>query len=212
MLCHAVGYGHFLREIDRFDAEFFGISPREAALMDPQQRVLLEVTWEALEHAGIPARDLSGTDTGVFMGTCTGDYGNQTLEDLPNIEAWTGIGAATCAVANRIPHFFDLRGPSVATDTACSASLVAVHLACQSLRLRESTVALAGGVNLLISPGQTLTLTAAGALSPDGRSKAFDASADGYGRGEGCGVVVSSSSRMLNCNMTRYSGSFLAAR
>ena len=189
-LRQAVTGGSYLSEIDRFDAEFFGISPREASLMDPQQRLLLEVTWEALEQAGIPPRELAGTDTGVFVGVCTGDYGALMLEDLASIEAWTGIGAATCAVANRISHSFDLRGPSVAVDTACSASLVALHLASQSLRNGECDVAIVGGVNLVVTPGQTLTLGAAGALAPDGRSKAFDAAADGYGRGEGCGVVV----------------------
>ncbi|TMR28827.1 acyltransferase domain-containing protein [Nonomuraea zeae] len=186
----AVRHGSFLSDIEGFDAEFFGLSPREAELMDPQQRILMETAWEALEHAGLPPHELAGTDAGVFVGVCTADYGSRLLEDLPQIEAWTGIGAATCAVANRISYSLDLRGPSMAIDTACSASLVALHLAAQSLRLGESDVALAGGVNLLVTPGQTLTLGTAGALAPDGRSKSFDASADGYGRGEGCGVVV----------------------
>ncbi|KAB8191653.1 acyltransferase domain-containing protein [Nonomuraea phyllanthi] len=186
----AVRHGSFLSDIEGFDAEFFGLSPREAELMDPQQRILMETAWEALEHAGLPPHDLAGTDTGVFVGVCTADYGSRLLEDLPQIEAWTGIGAATCAVANRISYSLDLRGPSMAIDTACSASLVALHLAAQSLRLGESDVALAGGVNLLATPGQTVTLGAAGALAPDGRSKSFDATADGYGRGEGCGVIV----------------------
>ncbi|MGC5015054.1 type I polyketide synthase [Streptosporangium sp. DT93] len=186
----AVRHGSFLSDIEGFDAEFFGLSPREAELMDPQQRILMETAWEALENAGLPPHELAGTDAGVFMGVCTADYGGSLLEDLPRIEAWTGIGAATCAVANRISYSLDLRGPSMAIDTACSASLVALHLAAQSLRLGESDVALAGGVNLLVTPGQTLTLGTAGALAPDGRSKSFDASADGYGRGEGCGVVV----------------------
>ncbi|MFG1949359.1 type I polyketide synthase [Nonomuraea sp. NPDC048826] len=186
----AVRHGSFLSDIEGFDAEFFGLSPREAELMDPQQRILMETAWEALEHAGLPPHRLAGTDAGVFVGVCTADYGGRLLEDLPQIEAWTGIGAATCAVANRISYSLDLRGPSMAVDTACSASLVALHLAAQSLRLGESDVALAGGVNLLVTPGQTLTLGTAGALAPDGRSKSFDASADGYGRGEGCGVVV----------------------
>ncbi|GAA1510391.1 hypothetical protein GCM10009677_49210 [Sphaerisporangium rubeum] len=186
----AVRHGSFLSDIEGFDAEFFGLSPREAELMDPQQRVLMETAWEAMEHAGLPPRDLARTDTGVFIGVCTDDYGRRLLEDLPQIEAWTGIGAATCAVANRISYSLDLRGPSMAVDTACSASLVALHLAAQSLRLGESDVALAGGVNLLVTPGETLTLGAAGALAPDGRSKSFDATADGYGRGEGCGVIV----------------------
>ncbi|MEO3813982.1 beta-ketoacyl synthase N-terminal-like domain-containing protein [Sphaerisporangium sp. B11E5] len=189
-LRHAVRHGSFLNDIEGFDTEFFGLSPREAELMDPQQRILMETAWEALEHAGLPPRDLAGTDTGVFIGVCTDDYGRRLLEDLPRIEAWTGIGAATCAVANRISYSLDLRGPSMAVDTACSASLVALHLAAQSLRLGESDVALAGGVNLLVTPGETLTLGAAGALAPDGRSKSFDAAADGYGRGEGCGVIV----------------------
>ncbi|WP_344923462.1 type I polyketide synthase [Streptosporangium oxazolinicum] len=186
----AVRHGSFLSDIEGFDAEFFGLSPREAELMDPQQRILMEIAWEALENAGLPPHELAGTDAGVFMGVCTADYGGRLLEDLPQIEAWTGIGAATCAVANRISYSLDLRGPSMAIDTACSASLVALHLAAQSLRLGENDVALAGGVNLLVTPGQTLTLGTAGALAPDGRSKSFDASADGYGRGEGCGVVV----------------------
>ncbi|MGW0808256.1 type I polyketide synthase [Nonomuraea sp. NPDC002799] len=186
----AVRHGSFLSDIEGFDAEFFGLSPREAELMDPQQRILMETAWEALEHAGLPPHELAGTDAGVFVGVCTADYGSRLLEDLPQIEAWTGIGAATCAVANRVSYSLDLRGPSMAIDTACSASLVALHLAAQSLRLGESDVALAGGVNLLVTPGQTLTLGTAGALAPDGRSKSFDASADGYGRGEGCGMVV----------------------
>jgi 6-methylsalicylic acid synthase len=189
-LRRATTKGAFLDDIEGFDAEFFGLSPREAGLMDPQQRILLEVSWEALEHAGIPPAGLAGADVGVFVGVGSDDYGRQLLEDLPRIEAWTGIGAAMCAVANRISYALDLRGPSLAVDTACSASLVATHLACQSLRLGESTVALAAGVNLIVSPGLTLTLDAAGALAQDGRSKSFDAAADGYGRGEGCGVLV----------------------
>ncbi|MEV1001633.1 acyltransferase domain-containing protein [Nonomuraea sp. NPDC050202] len=182
--------GHFLSEVADFDAEFFGLSPREAELMDPQQRLVMETAWEALEHAGIPAGALAGTDAGVYVGVCTGDYGHRLLEDLPDVEAFTGIGAATCAVANRVSHALDLRGPSLAVDTACSASLVAVHLAVQALRAGETDVALAGGVNLILSPGETLTLDAAGTLAPDGRSKSFDAAADGYGRGEGAAVVV----------------------
>jgi 6-methylsalicylic acid synthase len=186
----AVRSGHFLERVDGFDPQFFGISPREAELMDPQQRILLEVAWEALEDAGITPTELAGSDTGVFVGACTHDYGGQMLEDLPAIDAYSGIGAAGCAVANRISHSFDLRGPSLAVDTACSASLVALHLACQSVVLGESSTALVGGVNLILTPGQSLTLDAAGALAPDGRTKAFDSLADGYGRGEGCGVLV----------------------
>ena len=190
LLRRATRWGAFLEDIEGFDADFFGITPREAALMDPQQRILLEVTWEALEHARITPRDLAGTDTGVFMGVGSDDYGRRLLEDLPRIEAWTGIGGAFCAVANRISYTLDLRGPSVAVDTACSASLVALHMACQSLRAGESPVAIAGGVLVMAGPGLTLVLDAAGATAPDGRCKSFDASADGYGRGEGAGVVV----------------------
>ncbi|CAO5250716.1 type I polyketide synthase [Frankia sp. AgKG'84/4] len=182
--------GGFLADISGFDAAFFGLTPREAELMDPQQRLLLELSWEALEHAGVAPRDLAGSDTGVFVGIGSDDYGRRMLEDLPAIEAWTGIGSALCAAANRISYALDLRGPSLAVDTACSASLVATHLACQSLRTGESSLALVGGVNLIISPGLTLTLEAAGATAADGRCKPFDAAADGYGRGEGGGILV----------------------
>ncbi|MFJ7147003.1 type I polyketide synthase [Streptomyces sp. NPDC100445] len=182
--------GGFLADIAGFDAEFFGVSPREAELMDPQQRLLLELAWEALEHAGIPPLGLGGSDCGVFVGVGSDDYGRRLLEDLPGIEAWTGIGAALCATANRISHSLDLRGPSLAVDTACSASLVGVHLARRSLLCGESDVALAAGVNLMVAPGLSVTLDRAGATSPDGRSKPFDAAADGYGRGEGAGVLV----------------------
>ncbi|MFH8367682.1 beta-ketoacyl synthase N-terminal-like domain-containing protein [Streptomyces sp. NPDC018031] len=182
--------GGFLPDIAGFDAEFFGISPREAELMDPQQRLLLELAWEALEHAGMPPLGLAGSACGVFVGVGSDDYGRRLLEDLPRIEPWTGIGASLCATANRISHNLDLRGPSLAVDTACSASLVGVHLARRSLLSGETDVALAAGVNLIVAPGLSVTLDRAGATSPDGRSKPFDASADGYGRGEGAGVLV----------------------
>ncbi|GAA3944853.1 type I polyketide synthase [Actinoplanes auranticolor] len=182
--------GSFLDDIKGFDAEFFDVTPREATLMDPQQRIVLELAWEALEHAGVPPRELAGTDAAVFMGVGADDYGRRLLEDLPSIEAWTGIGSAYCAVANRVSYALDLRGPSVAVDTACSSSLVAIHLAAQALRAGECELALAGGVLVMAAPGLSLVLDAAGATSPDGRSKSFDATADGYGRGEGGGVVV----------------------
>lgn len=182
--------GAFLDDIAGFDADFFDITPREAALMDPQQRIVLELAWEALEHAGIPPRALGGTDTGVFMGVGSDDYGRRLLEDLPTIEAWTGIGGAVCAVSNRVSYVMDLRGPSMSVDTACSSSLVSIHLAAQALRNGECPVALAGGVLVMTAPGLSMVLDAAGATSPDGRSKSFDASADGYGRGEGAGVIV----------------------
>ncbi|MFI6277216.1 type I polyketide synthase [Streptomyces sp. NPDC050988] len=183
-------YGAFLDDIKGFDADFFEVTPREAALMDPQQRIILELAWEALEHAGIPPRDLAGSDAGVFMGVGSDDYGRRMLEDLPHIEAWTGIGGAYCGVANRVSYVLDLHGPSIAVDTACSSSLVSIHLAVQSLHAHECPVALAGGVLVMASPGLSLVLDAAGATAPDGRCKSFDASGDGYGRGEGGGVVV----------------------
>jgi 6-methylsalicylic acid synthase len=186
----AIRFGGYLDDIEGFDADFFGISPREAELMDPQQRVTMEVAWEALEDAGIAPGALAGSDTGVFMGVCCDDYGRRLLEDLPRLEAWTGIGSSLCAVANRVSHALDLRGPSVVIETACSASLVAVHQACQALRSGETSLALAGGVMLVTSPGFALVLEAAGALSPDGTSRAWDAAANGYVRSEGCGVLA----------------------
>lgn len=182
--------GTFLDDLPGFDAEFFGVSPREAEVMDPQQRLALEVSWEALEHAGVSPRTLAGTDTAVLMGVNSDDYGKLIMEDLPGIDAWTGIGTSLCGIANRVSHLLDLRGPSVALDAACAASLVAVHQACQMLRAGETSLALAGGVSALIGPGLTRVLDEAGATAPDGRCKTFDAAADGYGRGEGAGVVV----------------------
>ncbi|WAC94499.1 beta-ketoacyl synthase N-terminal-like domain-containing protein [Mycobacterium sp. Aquia_213] len=183
-------WGTFIDNLAGFDAEFFGVSPREAELMDPQQRLALEVSWEALEHAGVPPRSLAGSDTAVLMGVNSDDYGKLLMEDLTGIEAWTGIGTSLCGIANRVSHLLDLRGPSVALDAACAASLVAVHQACQLLRSGETALALAGGVSALIGPGLTRVLDQAGATAPDGRCKTFDASADGYGRGEGAAVVV----------------------
>ena len=146
-------WGTFLDDLAGFDAEFFGVSPGEAELVDPQQRLALEVSWEALEHAGVPPRTLAGSDTAVLMGVNSDDYGKLIMEDLPSIEAWTGIGTSLCGIANRVSHLLDLRGPSVALDAACAASLVAVHQACQMLRAGETSLALAGGVSALIGPG-----------------------------------------------------------
>ena len=183
-------WGSFLSDVDAFDAEFFEISPREAAKMDPQQRLLLEVAHEALEHAGIPADSLRHTQTGVFAGACVGEYGYLASTDLSQVDAWSGTGGALSIIANRVSYFFDLRGPSVTVDTACSSSLVAVHLACQSLRAGDSNLALAAGVNLLLSPAVTRSFDQAEAMSRSGRCHAFDAGADGFVRGEGCGVAV----------------------
>lgn len=183
-------WGGFIEHVDQFDAHFFGISPREAARMDPQQRLLLELTWEALEDAGQVREHLAGTPTGVFIGISNNDYGRIQFNDLDRIDAYAGTGNALSIAANRISYVFDFRGPSIALDTACSSSLVAVHQACNSLRSGESTLALAGGVNLILSPAITINFTKAGAMAPDGRCKAFDARANGYVRSEGAGVVV----------------------
>ncbi|RWA15125.1 hypothetical protein MBRU_10925 [Mycolicibacterium brumae DSM 44177] len=190
VLAETTRHGTFIDDLEGFDAEFFGVSPREAELMDPQQRLALEVSWEALEHAGVGPRSLAGSDTAVLMGVNSDDYGKLLMEDLTGIEAWTGIGTSLCGVANRVSHLLDLRGPSVALDAACAASLVAVHQACAMLRSGETSLALAGGVSALIGPGLTRVLDQAGATAGDGRCKTFDAGADGYGRGEGAAVVV----------------------
>lgn len=183
-------WGGFVDQVDRFDPHFFGISPREALRMDPQQRLLLEVTWEALEDAGQAPERLTGTDTGMFIGISTNDYSRIQFSDLSCIDAYAGTGNAMSIAANRISYLFDFRGPSIAIDTACSSSLVAVHLACSSLWNGESTLALAGGVNLILSPAITINFTKAGAMAPDGRCKAFDSRANGYVRSEGAGLVV----------------------
>jgi acyl transferase domain-containing protein len=184
--------GGFLPQIDAFDAHFFGISPREAAYMDPQQRLMLEVSWEAMEDAGLVPERLAGGDVGVFVGAFTLDYKAIQLGRLnrPLIDAHTATGAMMTMVSNRISYVFDFRGPSMSIDTACSSSLVAVHLACQSIRGGECSIALAGGVNVMVTPDYTIAESKGGFLAPDGRSKPFSASANGYGRAEGAGVVV----------------------
>ncbi|MGO9606246.1 MAG: beta-ketoacyl synthase N-terminal-like domain-containing protein [Candidatus Binataceae bacterium] len=183
-------WGGFVEQVDQFDAHFFGISPREAARMDPQQRLLLEVAWEALEDAGQVRERLAGTPTGVFIGISNNDYGRIQFNNPDRIDAYAGTGNALSIAANRISYVFDFRGPSIAIDTACSSSLVAVHQACCSLRSGESTLALAGGVNLILSPAITINFSKAGAMAPDGRCKTFDARANGYVRGEGAGIVA----------------------
>src|ERR1700738_3709146 len=182
--------GSFLADIDAFDADFFEVSSREAVKMDPQQRLLLEVAWEALEHAGIPPGSLRRSQTGVFAGACYADYGYLAALDLPSVDVWGNSGGALSIIANRLSYFLDLRGPSVTVDTACSSSIVALHLASQSLRIGDSDVALAAGVNLMLAPGVFRAFDQTGALSPTGACHAFDADADGFVRGEGCGVVV----------------------
>ena len=182
-----------LEGIDQFDPQFFGIAPREANSMDPQQRLLLEVSWEAMERAAIPPAALRGSNTGVFVGLCYWDY-CQWLTALPQrfqySDAYAGTGNAHSVAANRLSYLFDFHGPSFAVDTACSSSLLAIHLARESLLRGESDVALAGGANAILVPDTTIVFSAARMMSPEGRSKSFDASADGYVRGEGCGIVV----------------------
>ncbi|WP_394845470.1 acyltransferase domain-containing protein [Pendulispora brunnea] len=181
--------GGFLAEVDHFDAGLFHISAREAAAIDPQHRIFWELCWEALERAGRAPRGLSGSATGVFVGITNREYPPGGVHSKQADPMMIG-GNAFSFIAGRLSYILGLCGPSVALDTACSSSLVAVHLACQSLRSRETDLALAGGVNLILSASGSLLLGKAGALSPDGRCKAFDASADGYARGEGAGVVV----------------------
>ena len=183
-------YGGFIDAVDQFDPQFFGMTPREAIALDPQQRLLVEVSWEALENAGIATQKLTGTQTGVFVGIGLDDYAKRQIKQQIPIDAYTGSGNAFCFASGRLSYFLGLQGPSLAIDTACSTSLVTVHLACQSLRNRESNLALAGGVSLMLSPEVTLYLSKTRALSPDGRCKTFDKDANGYVRGEGCGMVV----------------------
>lgn len=182
--------GYFLEDLEGFDAAFFGISPREAELMDPHQRLGLELAWEAIENAGIDAKTLRGSDTAVFMGVDSDDYSRMLLEDLPTIEPWTGIGTAAHGVPNRISYHLDLHGPSVAIDAACASSLVAIHHARQAISTGESTVAICGGVNVICAPGLTYMLQKAGALTEEGVCRSFDDAACGYARGEGGAIVV----------------------
>ncbi|MEM9366255.1 MAG: SDR family NAD(P)-dependent oxidoreductase [Planctomycetota bacterium] len=179
--------------IDQFDPRFFGISPREAARMDPQQRLLLEVAWEALEVGAIPADRIVGKAVGVYVGIGGTDYSklpSQYDGYYEYIDAHVGTGNALSVAANRISYIMDLRGPSMAIDTACSSSTMAIHLAVQSLRARQTNMALAGGVNAIITPETTIAFSKARMLSPNGRCRPFDASANGYVRGEGCGMLV----------------------
>jgi 6-methylsalicylic acid synthase len=182
--------GSFMQDIEGFDAEFFQITPREAEYIDPQQRIMLEMAWEALCDAGLPPTSLAGTDAGVYVAANSNDYGRRLLEDLDRTGAWAVNGTTFYGIANRISYFLDAHGPSMAVDTACAGSLTALHVACQGLRSGETSVAIVGGINIMSSPALVVALDAASATSPDGRSKAFDKAADGYGRGEGGGVVI----------------------
>jgi acyl transferase domain-containing protein/acyl carrier protein len=185
-------FGGFIQDIDRFDAELFNISPREARTMDPQQRLLLELTWEALERAGIAPDRLAGSRAGVFVGLSSHDYADLHMRfgASDEVDAYLGTGNGGAVAAGRVSYALGLRGPSLVVDTACSSSLVAVHLACRSLRADESDLAVAGGVNVLLSQEPSIGFSRAHMLSPRGRCRTFDAAADGYVRAEGCGVVV----------------------
>ena len=183
-------WGGFIETVDQFDAPFFRISPREASSMDPQQRLLLEVTWEAIEQAGIAPQSLAGSQTGVFIGISSNDYARLIQKQQLRPDAYSGTSHALSIAANRLSYLMDWQGPSMAIDTACSSSLVAIHQACQSLRQGDCQLAIAGGVNLILDPDLTITFSQAQMMAADGRCKTFDAKADGYVRGEGCGVVL----------------------
>jgi acyl transferase domain-containing protein/surfactin synthase thioesterase subunit len=183
--------GAFLDQVEGFDAAFFRISPREAQKLDPQQRLLLEVAWEALEDANLPLDPLVGSDTGVFLAAGPSEYRSRlAAAGLDGQDAYGLTGNLSCSLSGRISYVFGFQGPTMTLDTGCSSSLVALHLACQSLRSGETELALAGGVNLIIDPETTIDLCKSSALAPDGRCKTFSTGADGYARGEGCGLVV----------------------
>lgn len=183
----------FINGIDRFDATLFGISPHEAPEIDPQQRLLLETSWRLMEHAGWKKEQLAGSETGVFIGISTNDYLYMKIKLIPGMEsfnAYSGLGNANSVAANRISYFYDLKGPSLAVDTACSSSLTAFHLGASAIINGECRQAIVGGVNAILSPGPGITLSQFGMMSPQGHCKTFDASADGYVRAEGCGLVM----------------------
>ncbi|MFE1899918.1 SDR family NAD(P)-dependent oxidoreductase [Streptomyces yangpuensis] len=183
------GIGGFLGGVGGLDIDFFGIGEHEAARMDPQQRLMLEVAWEAVEDAGIDPYGLAGSATGVFVGISSSDY-RDVLADSPSADAYSLLGGASGVAANRLSYVLDLRGPSLSVDTACSSSLVAVHLACEAIRRGECGLAVVGGVNVILTPAITEAFDHSGVMAPDGRCKAFSAQADGYVRSEGAGAVV----------------------
>ena len=187
-----VRQGYYLDDIDQFDPQFFGLSPREAESLDPQQRLLMEVSWETLENACIAPSSLKGGKTGVFVGQYWDDYSSQRIYSADNreIDRYAQLSALRGLAAGRICHILDSHGPAIQLDTACSSSSLAVHMACLSLRIGESDLALAGGVSLVLAPEHLIGICQMNALSPDGRCKTFDASADGFGQGEGCGMIA----------------------
>lgn len=182
--------GAFLADIEHFDPTFFGIPPRVAAVIDPQQRLVLEVGWTALEHAGIPPNSLRNRPAGVFIGISEQDYARRVFADPARIDLYSGSGNQAAFASGRLAHILGATGPAESIDTACSSSLVAIHRACLALATGECELALTGGVHVMLGPEGWIMLSRAKALSPDGRSKAFDASANGFARGEGCGMLV----------------------
>ncbi|GHO59328.1 type I polyketide synthase [Ktedonobacter robiniae] len=183
-------FGGFLAQVDQFDAAFFGLSPREVSRMDPQHRLLLEVAWEAMEDAGLVPGKLRDEVAGVFIGVITSDYWDRQFRNPTDLDVYSTAGNSRSGAAGRISYALGLQGVSVALDAACSSSLVAVHLACQSLRTGACTMALAGGVNIILNPDHTIGFSQGRMMAPDGHCKAFDARADGYVRSEGAGVVA----------------------
>ena len=183
-------FGGFLADVQRFDAEFFGIAPVEAASMDPQQRLVLQLAWEALENAGHAPSGLAGTRAGIYLGIANGDYGRALFAHPASIDPYFSTGTAFSIASGRLAYFLGVHGPAVSIDTACSSSLVSVHLACQGLRLGECDLALAGGVNLILTPELNVNFSKAGMMARDGRCKTFDAAGDGYVRGEGGAMLV----------------------
>ncbi|SDD96634.1 type I polyketide synthase [Actinokineospora iranica] len=183
-------FGAFMSDPDAFDFEFFGVSPREAAAMDPQQRMLLQAAWRAVEDSGVAPGALAGSATGVFVGMMSSEWATLHLSDYPGLTAHRGSGNGYCMAANRVSYHLDLRGPSTAVDTACSSSLVATHLAANAIRAGDCDQAIVAGVNLMLTPALSIFYTQAGLSAPDGRCKPFSGAADGIGRGEGVGVVV----------------------
>ncbi|HEY4997198.1 MAG TPA: beta-ketoacyl synthase N-terminal-like domain-containing protein, partial [Solirubrobacteraceae bacterium] len=183
-------WGGFLEDLDQFEPTFFGLSPREAPSVDPQERLLLETTWEALERAGLRPESLMGSTTGVYMGLSGTEYQAVALADVASRDPYAILGTTHSSMVGRLSYWLGLKGPNLPVDTACSSSLVAVHLACQALRAGECTLALAGGANVVLRPEGTVFLSRMRALSPTGRCRTFSADADGYVRSEGAGVVV----------------------
>ena len=185
-----IQWGGFMNDIDSFDAKFFGITPREAELMDPQHRIFIETVWMTIEDAGYKPSDLWNTKTGVYVGVSTLEYNDILKENGVAVQAQTATGNAHSVLANRISYMLNLHGPSEPIDTACSSSLTAIHHASEAIRHGECDMAIAGGVNVLLSPTLFISFSKAGMLSPDGKCKTFDENANGYVRGEGCGAIL----------------------